>query len=158
MKPGGTPGLKDVNLDELDLSPLNGRPNERSANNSCPWHICQSRLYCLYCYGRQSYRWMVIVLTCNCPLSPKVTSSKRSRIRCSLSLIATFIQNALNFFTALFSMYVAPKLVQISSKNQCSVAWVAWLVRLNPCPLSRTKIGALPVAPLQNCSLPAVPW
>ena len=40
------------------------------------------------CCGRQCYRWMITVLTHNCPLSPELTSSKRSRIRCFWSLIA----------------------------------------------------------------------
>ena len=63
----------------------------------------------------------------------------------------------LSFFAMLFSMAVAPKLVQISSISQYGVVWVAQLARLKPCPLCHTKIGALPITLCQNCGLPTAP-
>ena len=87
MLPGGIPGLKDVKMDELDLFPLSvGQKKEGHALGALS-NACGTSVEVNYtaCCGGQYYRWTIIILTRNCPLSPELTSSKHSRFCCSWS-------------------------------------------------------------------------
>ena len=85
--PSGTPGLKDVNSDELDSFLLNGGARRKkgmpTVHKAMPTANLSKLTILPILLQNQNYRWKIIVLTVDFPLSPKLTLSKHSRIRCS---------------------------------------------------------------------------
>ena len=90
MLPGSKPSLKDIKLDKLHSFPLSmGRKREGHAYGALSnAHGTSVEVDYTACCRGQCYRWRIVVLAPNLPLSPKLTLSKHSRFRCFWSLIA----------------------------------------------------------------------
>ena len=122
--PGGMPSLKDIKLDEWTCPCITWWGLEKDGHaqgalsNACGTSV---KVNYTTCCSRQYYRWTCIVLAHNCPLSPKLTSSKRSRACCSWSLIAIRPGCPKLSLAHPLAGLLPPKLVQISSTSQNGV-------------------------------------
>ena len=107
--PGGTPGLKDVKSDEWTCPRITSGAGERWAclgcTKQCPWHIHRKLIILPAAAGNTTGGR--IIFAHNCPLSPELTSSKRSRAA-ALGLWLLLVQDALNSFSTPFGVSTAP--------------------------------------------------